>query len=210
MDELNLIGLLAGFVGTVLLSAGLVKSEEQALDESKPYWGSNPFLEKAALASRKLALAGLSSIVASFAISASIGANRLLHLTYPLPLAAILSLALTLMGWLALILFLQISAGRHIRHRQAHYRVVLHEAILGQIRQINQFNKDQWKAMDVESFKRDCVRKLRSFECMLRYYDVQVMLELCGQIEMSKDMEGILIALSDQKSQRGLSNITGC
>lgn len=69
MHLLNLVGLVMGYLGSIMLSVGILRSKQEVIDEEKPFWGPNPFKMRSTLNSRLLGFAGLAALVAGFAIT---------------------------------------------------------------------------------------------------------------------------------------------
>lgn len=67
MNILNLIGLVMGYLGSIMLSMGLFKSKQELIDEEKPFWGPNPFKMRSTMRSHWLGVAGVAFLVAGFA-----------------------------------------------------------------------------------------------------------------------------------------------
>ena len=124
MDIINFVGLVLGFIGSVLLSAGLLKSKEAAIDEETPFWGENPFKVRDVLTSRSLALWGFALFVAGFATTAMVGLAGIIHLKSVFGVITG-SLALTFFGWLVIVLIMQQKALAHKSHKNAHFKKAL-------------------------------------------------------------------------------------
>jgi NADH:ubiquinone oxidoreductase subunit 3 (subunit A) len=65
----DIIGVTLGFVGSVIFSAGLIKSKEQIRDENQSYWGGNPFTTSAALSSQPYYIVAFILIITGFAVT---------------------------------------------------------------------------------------------------------------------------------------------
>lgn len=65
----NIIGTTLGFLGSIIFSAGLIKSKEQIHDENRSYYGSNPYTEKAELTSQPYYIAAFVMLISGFAIA---------------------------------------------------------------------------------------------------------------------------------------------
>lgn len=136
MGIINLIGLALGFVGSVLLSAGLLKSKEAAVDEETPFWGENPFKVRDVLVSRNLALWGFLLFVAGFATTAMVEFASMANIKTVFGVAAG-SLALTFLGWLVILLLMQRKSSSHIEYKNAHFRKALLSRLELQIKNLN-------------------------------------------------------------------------
>lgn len=135
MELINFIGLVLGFIGSVLLSAGLLKSREAAIDEETPFWGKNPFKIRDVVASRNLALWGFSLFVAGFATTAMVELANIAQIKTVFGVA-MGSVALTSLGWLAIFLLMQQKSSAHRRHKHAHFRKALKERLSMQIKSL--------------------------------------------------------------------------
>ncbi|HSX42721.1 MAG TPA: hypothetical protein VLF59_01410 [Candidatus Saccharimonadales bacterium] len=135
MDIINFVGLVLGFIGSVLLSAGLLKSKEAAIDEETPFWGENPFKMRGVLTSRSLALWGFALFVAGFATTAMVGLAGIIHLKSMFGVIAG-SLALTFFGWLLVALIMQQKALAHKSHKNAHFKKAVVERLNMQIKSL--------------------------------------------------------------------------
>ncbi|MEK7561744.1 MAG: hypothetical protein AAB541_02680 [Patescibacteria group bacterium] len=135
MDVINFVGIVLGFVGSVLLSAGLLMSREAAIDKETPFWGENPFKIKDVLASRNLALWGFSLLIAGFATTAIVGFARIASIQTIFGVAAA-SLGLTFLGWLLMLLTLQAKTTSHLLHKSSHFRKALVERLKLQIKSL--------------------------------------------------------------------------
>ncbi len=108
----EIIGGILGFAGSVIFSAGLIKSSQQIKDENSTYFDSNPFTLEAELNSRPYFIVAFGLIIAGF--SATLGGNigvmtEQLGTSVPL----LLTIAFTLAGYLAAILFYIHQAKQH-------------------------------------------------------------------------------------------------
>ena len=63
----DIVGIVFGFIGSVIFSAGLLKPKEQILDENKTYWNANPYTTKAELSSQKYYVIAFILIIIGFA-----------------------------------------------------------------------------------------------------------------------------------------------
>ena len=124
MELLKIISVAFGFIGSVLLSAGLIKSHKQIDDETATYWGGNPFTKENLLSEQRLIFTGFIFIIAGFSFQLST------EITF-YPKSSILfnsiltGLLLTVTGVLALFIFIQARANNHEKRRRSHYTGVL-------------------------------------------------------------------------------------
>jgi hypothetical protein len=149
MYVLNLIGLVLGYLGSILLSAGLIKSKEEVIDEEKPFWGPNPFRIRSTLRSRQLGFMGVALLVAGFAISTVAAAfENVLHIdSVGFALAVIVALIAFAYG--VVLLALRAKKRAHISARNRYYfNELIHE-----VRELrNQYQKEPFAATADHSF----------------------------------------------------------
>ncbi|HEY1064287.1 MAG TPA: hypothetical protein VGE30_03245 [Candidatus Saccharimonadales bacterium] len=62
-----------GFFGSIIFSAGLIKSKKQILDENSTYFDANPYTTRNELKSQPYYMAGIATLITGFATS--IGGN---------------------------------------------------------------------------------------------------------------------------------------
>ncbi|MFH0951939.1 MAG: hypothetical protein V1838_01985 [Patescibacteria group bacterium] len=71
IEIIRIVGLGMDFFGAIFLSWGLIKSEEQVVDESLTYYGYNPFLTKYGKGQRRASLVGLCLLIIGFSLQLS-------------------------------------------------------------------------------------------------------------------------------------------
>jgi len=115
----DIIGGSLGFIGSVILSAGLLKTKEQIRDENKAYFNQNPYTTDAAISSQPYYVGGFLSIIAGFAIviGGQIGA---LYQQNSLTVAILYSITIALGGYLGMALFLLHQFASHRKRRMIH------------------------------------------------------------------------------------------
>lgn len=162
VEVLKLFGLGLGFVGSVLLSIGLVKSRQQIDDETGSYWGQNPFLRENILGERKLVIIGFIALLAGFAFQLSTTITF-----YPVGAevfgAIAIGVALTLVGVLSLLLFVQSRESHHRRRHEAHYRRVLRRQTESMIKRLSTPPITEHPEM-VQSWLTESLTRLREFK----------------------------------------------
>ncbi len=197
MDIINFIGLILGFIGSILLSVGLLKSREAAIDEETPFWGKNPFKMQDILASRNLAMWGFSLFVAGIATTTMVELAKIANIQTVFGVA-MGSLALTFFGWLVILLVMQQKSSAHIRHKNAHFRKALKERLILQIKGLKDIlSSPNPKSYDFNSVKYGNLEILIGF---IRSIDseTQTKLESClEKIKSSKEFEDIKLALEN-------------
>ncbi len=197
MDIINFIGLILGFIGSVLLSAGLLKSKEAAIDEETPFWGRNPFKIQDVLASRNLSLWGFSLFVAGFATTAMVELANIVNIKSVFSVAAA-SLALTFFGWLVIALTMQKKSSEHVRHKNAHFRKALKERLILQIKSL----KDILSSPNPKNYDFNSV-KYGNLELLIGFVpnidgETNTKLEICiDKVKSSKEFEDIKMAMED-------------
>lgn len=128
MEALQLIGLGMQFIGGILLSFSLVKSPQQIEDETRGFYGQNPFATVNLLAERRVTRNGLAMIVAGFSFLFSttlmemVGAGWLQALLFGVVLLGA--------GWLLLFLFSVLKDERHRRIHRRYYRSELRNELM--------------------------------------------------------------------------------
>ena len=120
MDWFELIGLFLGFVGSVLFSAGLIKTPEQIRDENQTYFDKNFFTYESEMASRRMLVVAFLLIIAGFAVSVGGAIAAQFHQDQQL-VGILLSITLTAVGFLATALFYiqRVNAHRRLKYEYA-------------------------------------------------------------------------------------------
>jgi len=197
VNIINFVGLILGFVGSVLLSVGLLKSKEAAVDEETPFWSKNPFKIRDVLTSRNFALWGLSLFVAGSATTTMVEFASIANIQTVFGVA-MGSLALTFFGWLVIALIMQRKSSAHISHKNTHFRKVLKEQLVLQIKQL----KDILSSPNPKSHDFNFI-KYMDLEILIDFIpkidsETQTKLEIClEEIKRSKELGDIRLAMED-------------
>ena len=105
INILSLIGDLLSFIGTILLSAGLIKSKEEISDVNASYWDYNPYTTYYDLNSQKYYRIGFRLLITGFSIVASIDVGKLFIFKDSSTAILLISISLSSIGLLIIQLF---------------------------------------------------------------------------------------------------------
>ncbi|MFH0853159.1 MAG: hypothetical protein V1853_02025 [bacterium] len=128
MNILKLIGVGFQFVGSALLSFSLIKSHQQIEDETKGFFGQNPFAAVNLIAERKITRFGLGLMVTGFALLFSTTLAETVDTGWGE--ALIFGVVLGASGLLLLYLFSVLKEQRHRRIHRQYYRSELRNQLL--------------------------------------------------------------------------------
>lgn len=121
MHILNLIGLIMGYLGSISLSLGIIKSKQEVIDEETPFWGPNPFKMRSTLRSRLLGFSGVALLVAGFATTSVTTALDTVFNIDDLPLAVSTITLLTATAYAILWFALKAKHRAHIDAKSRYY-----------------------------------------------------------------------------------------
>lgn len=153
MYALNLIGLILGYLGSISLSVGIIKSKQEVVDEERPFLGPNPFKMRSTLRSRLLGFAGVAMLVAGFATSTVATAfNTVFHINH-LPLALGVIFILVGSAYLVIALALDTKKRAHLNAKSRYYM----EEFTNEVRKL----KDDLKNHPLESMTERTFSKLK-------------------------------------------------
>ncbi|MDX2776162.1 hypothetical protein PV379_02185 [Streptomyces caniscabiei] len=139
----ELIGLSLGFAGSVLFSAGLIKTPEQIRDENQTYFDKNFFTYEAEMASRKLLIAAFLLMIAGFAVSAA-GVIAGQFADSQILIGVLLSVTFMAVGFLLTALFYIKRVNRHRQLKYGYVKRLFTDTV--------QMYLDRWDAMDTLSY----------------------------------------------------------
>ncbi|HEY3329262.1 MAG TPA: hypothetical protein VGK19_04520 [Capsulimonadaceae bacterium] len=117
LNALNLFGLILNFTGTVLLSAGLLRSNEQIRDEESSYWDGNPYTTKNAPRAQPYYNAGFRLLVAGFAINIAVEAYPLIPASGDVQVS-FAAVALAMLGFLIVQSFQVTARAAHLTDKE--------------------------------------------------------------------------------------------
>lgn len=195
IETASFIGLMLGFLGSIFLSIGLLKSKEAIRDEETTYWGYNPFKINSMISDRVAALIGFALIIAGFSTSASAALVQVIPMNISYNLI-VTSLALTFIGWLVILLVLQRRSATHTKAKMAHERMAVSERFKLQVKDINNIIDSQSR----DSYDLNTVR-FQNLEVLIHHLpdlsveDRGILNKTLEEIKASKDFEQLKTAL---------------
>ena len=139
----ELIGLSLGFAGSVLFSAGLIKTPEQIRDENQTYFDKNFFTYEAEMTSRKLLIAAFLLMIAGFAVSAA-GVIAEQFAGQQILIGILLSITFMAVGFLLTALFYIRRVNRHRQLKYSYVKRLFTDTV--------QVYLDRWDAVEKLSF----------------------------------------------------------
>jgi hypothetical protein len=180
----NLIGALFGFIGSVIFSAGLVKSVEQVQDENSTYYDGNPYTMEYALRSRKSLIAGFLLLISGFSVSiGGVIGDRLG--TYQVLVGLLISVGLTAVGFLGTALLYMHNRASHdkLKYTLAKklYKSTLQQGLYGR-KQAN---------VPFEMIKTSLISDLDQRFNALPPHDRDLESALISDIKQAKDLDAI-------------------
>lgn len=101
-----------GFIGSIIFSAGLIKSKQQILDENTSYWNKNPFTLKAELRSQPYYIVGIGLLIAGFSISIA-GDVAGMFQQHQLLISLLIAFSITLLGFFGMSIFYIVQSKAH-------------------------------------------------------------------------------------------------
>lgn len=120
MSTLNLASLILTFLGTVLLSIGLLRSRQQIEDESSTYYGFNPFVKANMSDEQRVILPGFLLLITGFAFQIAIQIPGLpTHSDWSE--ALMIGSAITLAGIVVFLVFIRSLEEKRKRQHQVKY-----------------------------------------------------------------------------------------
>lgn len=197
MHILNLVGLVLGYLGSILLSAGLIKSKEEVIDEEKPFWGPNPFRIRSTLRSRQLGFMGVALLVAGFATSTVAAAFENVLDVDNVGLALAVIVVLIAFAYGVVLLALRAKKRAHVNARSRYY----FNELIREVRNLrHQYQKEPFAATKDRSFdelKKHCTQTLAKYAPSLDQEGKKHVGKLIGSIDKAERLDDIISALSD-------------
>lgn len=117
-----------GFIGTIIFSAGLIKSKQQILDENASYWYANPFTLKAELRSQPYYVIGIGFIITGFATSIAGNVTELLE-HYQLLISLLIVFSISMLGFFGMSVFYIVQSKNHQRNYVDHRKKVFYNSL---------------------------------------------------------------------------------
>lgn len=124
----NIIAASMGFIGTIIFSAGLIKSKQQILDENASYWYANPFTLKAELRSQPYYVIGIGFIITGFATSIAGNVTELLE-HYQLLISLLIVFSISMLGFFGMSVFYIVQSKNHQRNYVDHRKKVFYNSL---------------------------------------------------------------------------------
>lgn len=132
----DIIGLSLGFAGSILFSAGLIKTPEQIQDENTTYFNSNFYTLRAEMSSRKLLIAAFLLLIAGFAVSAG-GVIGRQSPSLQVLIGTLIAITLSAVGFLATALFYIHRAKAHQELKYQHAKQLFRSTVEGYLEKWN-------------------------------------------------------------------------
>jgi len=196
IQVLSLVGLLASFVGSVLLSVGLIKTEQEVRDEEQPYWGVNPFRLKGALSSRKSSVAGFALVISGFATELVTGLFSVFD--YQSLLGAVgFSIALSFGGWLLTIWFVGSRLSKHVKSKQDHHQDSLTQVVKSLIKNYDAKLVPNEPSYNFQQVKFDHIHQLVDYLPRIGHDVYKVLSEAIGEMRGAEGMKAMRDSLAE-------------
>ncbi len=124
----DIVAATMGFIGSIIFSAGLIKSKQQILDENTSYWNENPFTLKAELRSQPYYVIGIGFIIAGFATSiAGNISGELEH--YQLLISLLVAFSISMLGFFGMAVFYIVQSKNHQKNYIEHRKKVFYSSL---------------------------------------------------------------------------------
>lgn len=196
MHILNLIGLIMGYLGSISLSLGIIKSKQEVIDEETPFWGPNPFKMRSTLRSRLLGFTGVALLVAGFATTTVATALETVFNIDDVPLAISL-IALLIVTAYAILLFA--LKAKHRAHVAAKSRYYFNEIIKEARNLKSEYEKNPVIATEdhtLEDLKKQYVGQLSKDLNYLKPDDKKIIEKLISNIDKAQQLSDLVAALN--------------
>lgn len=208
MHILNLIGLIMGYLGSISLSLGIIKSKQEVIDEETPFWGPNPFKMRSTLRSRLLGFSGVALLVAGFATTSVTTALDTVFDIDDLPLAVSTIALLTATAYA--ILWFALKA-KHRAHIDAKSRYYFNEIIKEARKLKDEYEKKSVIITEDDSLadlKKQYVGGLSKDLNYLKPDDKKIIEKLISSIDKAQQLPDMVAALSDFLAEYDSGNHT--
>ena len=117
-----------GFIGSIIFSAGLIKSRQQILDENETYFNGNPFTTKAELRSQPYYIVGIGFIIAGFASSISGEIGKIFEHNQ-LVISLLVMATISLLGFFGMAVFFIVQSRSHLKNKIAHRKKIFYSTL---------------------------------------------------------------------------------
>lgn len=194
MNLLNLIGDFSAFIGTILLSAGLLRSEEQIKDEETTYYDGNPFKIKSSIKSQPYYRAGFRFLIIGFSINSATSISKIMGFYNDLIKEILLSVSILIFGFLLIQWFERLGENKHRVYKQE----LINENFFARLKQIylevqdNILGGDKTET-DFEIYKNNVISDLDNRKNFLQdnyFSDVSLLIE---NLKKSKSFESFQV-----------------
>lgn len=191
MYILNFIGLVLGYLGSIMLSVGILKSRQEVIDEEKPFWGPNPFRIRSTLGSRILGFSGMIALVAGFATTTVANAFIYLIRIRDVWLAILVIMALLLFAYAIIFGALYAKKRAHINAKNKYYYHELLDTIRALYEEPSEEDVPGKAKRDLEDIRKHYLDTLSRYSSDIGYENRQQLGRLLTNITDAKDAAAI-------------------
>ncbi|MGB4956993.1 MAG: hypothetical protein WBO49_00925 [Candidatus Saccharimonas sp.] len=124
----DIIAATMGFVGSIIFSAGLIKSKQQILDENTSYFDENPFTLKAELRSQPYYVVGIGFIITGFAMSIAGSIAENLHY-YQVLVSILIAVSISMLGFFGMAVFYILQSKSHQRNYVSYRKKIFYSSL---------------------------------------------------------------------------------
>ena len=124
----DIVAAIMGFGGSIIFSAGLIKSRRQILDENATYFDENPFTLKAALRSQPYYVIGIGIIITGFATSIAGSIFEILE-HYQLQISLLVVFSISMLGFFGMAVFYIVLSKSHQKNYVEYRRKIFYNSL---------------------------------------------------------------------------------
>lgn len=185
MELLELVGLVLGYLGSIMLGTGILRSKQEVIDEERPFHGPNPFKMRSILNSRLLGFAGMSSLITGFAITTVVYAFTNILESDDVWLALVITALLLAIAYSIIVTSLKAKLRAHINAKNRYY----FNKLIDEARILNDepIQKDS-ESYDFTSVKNRYLSHLSHFNDDLSFEDKQSLGRLIDALQSAEDI----------------------
>lgn len=206
MHILNLIGLVMGYLGSISLSLGIIKSKQEVIDEETPFWGPNPFKMRSTLRSRLLGFTGVALLVAGFATTTVATALDTVFNIEDVPLAISLIALLIVTAYAILLFALKAKHRAHIDAKSRYY----FQELIKEVRELkNKYEKQpviSTQGGNLDNLKKQQMQQFSKSLSNLKPDDKKALEKLISNIDKAGEYAELTSALNNFLAEQDPDN----